>query len=102
MDVSTKNNTKRGQYGRLKNSLLGVIYQQELAHDNFKPSSNYRIDMVLPNGDILQGNEQLTFKTKDDAKQYLDGNHLSTQTSITYKETEKSISLLNYILEMSY
>lgn len=45
--------------------------------------------MVLPNGDILQGNEQLTFKTKDDAKQYLDGNHLSTQTSITYKETEK-------------
>ncbi|MGJ8462422.1 DNA topoisomerase [Staphylococcus haemolyticus] len=87
--LAQKNNTKRGQYGRLKNSLLGVIYQQELAHDNFKPSSNYRIDMVLPNGDILQGNEQLTFKTKDDAKQYLDGNHLSTQTSITYKETEK-------------
>ncbi|HFO1542031.1 TPA: DNA topoisomerase [Staphylococcus aureus] len=87
--LSQKNNTKRGQYGRLKNSLLGVIYNQELAHDNFKPSSNYRIDMVLPNGDILQGNEQLTFKTKNEAKQYLDGNHLAPQTSITYKETEK-------------
>ncbi|HDZ6149432.1 TPA: type IA DNA topoisomerase [Staphylococcus aureus] len=88
--LSQKTNTKRGQYGRLKNSLLGVVYNQELAHDNFKPSSNYRIDMVLPNGDILKGDEQYTFKTQDKAKAYLKDNHLPSQANITYEEEEKT------------
>lgn len=89
---SKKNNTKRGQYGRLKNSLLGVVYNQEKEHDNFKPSSNYRIDMVLPNGDILKGDESLTFKTQKDAKQYLTKDDLPNQVSISYDEKEKVIT----------
>ncbi|EHT3670509.1 type IA DNA topoisomerase [Staphylococcus pseudintermedius] len=89
---SKKNNTKRGQYGRLKNSLLGVVYNQEKEHDNFKPSSNYRIDLVLPNGDILKGDESLTFKTQKDAKQYLTKDDLPNQVSISYDEKEKVIT----------
>lgn len=89
---SKKNNTKRGQYGRLKNSLLGVVYNQEKEHDNFKPSSNYRIDMVLPNGDILKGDESITFKTQKDAKQYLTKDDLPNQVSISYDEKEKVIT----------
>lgn len=89
---SKKNNTKRGQYGRLKNSLLGVVYNQEKEHDNFKPSSNYRIDMVLPNGDILKGDESLTFKTQEAAKQYLTKGILQDKVSINYDEKEKVIT----------
>ncbi|MDQ7134561.1 DNA topoisomerase [Staphylococcus aureus] len=89
---SKKSNTKRGQYGRLKNSLLGVVYNQEKEHDNFKPSSNYRIDMVLPNGDILKGDESLTFKTQEAAKQYLSKGLLENKVSINYDEKEKVIT----------
>ncbi|MCD8845170.1 DNA topoisomerase [Staphylococcus gallinarum] len=83
---ANKFNTQRGQYGRLKNSLLGVVYQQEIEHDNFKPSSNYRIDMVLPNGDILQGDESMVFKTKQECEKYIDNQNLPNEVAITYKE----------------
>lgn len=83
---ANKFNTQRGQYGRLKNSLLGVVYQQEIEHDNFKPSSNYRIDMVLPNGDILQGDESMVFKTKQECEKYIDNQNLPSEVAITYKE----------------
>lgn len=88
--LSKKNNSKRGQYGRFKNSLLGVVYNQELAHDNFKPSSNYRIDMILPNGDVLKGDEHHTFKTKDKAQSYINEGHLNKQVRITYNEKENT------------
>lgn len=90
--LAQKNNSKRGQYGRLKNSLLGVVYNQELAHDNFKPSSNYRIDMILPNGDVLKGDEEYTFKTEDQAKDFIDDNKLSNEVHIDFEETEKVLS----------
>lgn len=82
-------NTQRGQYGRLKNSLLGVVYQQEIEHDNFKPSSNYRVDMVLPNGDVLQGDEHVTFKTKHDCEKYIADQNLPNEVDISYTEEKQ-------------
>lgn len=86
---ANKFNAQRGQYGRLKNSLLGVVYQQEIEHDNFKPSSNYRVDMVLPNGDILQGDEQVTFKTRQDCEKFIDSQQLPTEVDISYTEEKQ-------------
>lgn len=87
--LSKQNDTVRGQYGRLKNSLLGVVYNQELEHDNFKPSSNYRIDMILPNGDMLKGDETLIFKDRRSAQDYIDADYLPNTTHIDYEEEEK-------------
>ncbi|MCA1235794.1 DNA topoisomerase [Staphylococcus aureus] len=86
--LSKKNNTVRGQYGRLKNSLLGVVYNQELEHDQFKPSSNYRIDIELPNGDILKGTEDFIFKTPKAAKDYITEHDLPQKHEIQYTESE--------------
>lgn len=58
--------------------------------------------MVLPNGDILKGDEQYTFKTQDKAKAYLKDNHLPSQANITYEEEEKQRLHLSYTLEMNY
>lgn len=87
--LSKKYNVKKGQYGRLKNALLGVVYNQEIAHDEFVPSSQYRIDMVLPNGEILQGDESYIFKTEEAAKRYIDKNTLPNKIDLDFKETEK-------------
>ncbi|SUL87559.1 DNA topoisomerase [Staphylococcus aureus] len=86
--LSKKNNTVRGQYGRLKNSLLGVVYNQELEHDQFKPSSNYRIDIELPNGDILKGTEDFVFKTPKAAQDYITEHDLPQKLEIQYTESE--------------
>lgn len=81
----------KGQFGRLKNSLLGVVYMQEQKHDQFVPTSKYRIDMTLPNGDILQGDDTLTFDTEKEANQYLQTNSLSSNVNIDYKEKARTI-----------
>lgn len=82
----------KGQYGRLKNSLLGVVHQAEIKHDQFKPSSQYRIDMVLPNGDVLEGNEDLIFDTQELAGEYIKKNNLPKQARVEYTEkTEEEL-----------
>lgn len=90
--TNKRQGVRKGQFGRLKNSVLGVVYQQELKHDNFKPSSKYRIDMVLPSGDVLAGDESLTFDTKQEAEQAIKNQNLSSVVSIDYKESKKEIT----------
>lgn len=86
--LSKKNNVKKGQYGRLKNALLGVVYNQEVEHDEFVPSSKYRIDMVLPNGETLQGDDSHIFKTQEQAQKYIDKNTLPNTVDLNFKETQ--------------
>lgn len=76
----------KGQYGRLKNALLGVVYRHEKQHDDFVDKSSYRVDMVLPNGESLQGNESLVFEKKSDADAYVNSNKLPAQASVDFDE----------------
>ncbi|WP_341775918.1 DNA topoisomerase [Staphylococcus hyicus] len=79
----------KGQYGRLKNSLLGVVHQAEIKHDQFKPSSRYRIDMVLPNGDVLEGDDTLIFDTKELANNYIKQSNLPKRARVEYSEKKE-------------
>lgn len=76
----------KGQYGRLKNALLGVVYNQEKEHDNFVEKTHYRIDMVLPNGESLLGDETLVYDKKEDAEKYINSNKLPSKATINYDE----------------
>lgn len=87
--LAHKFNAQKGQYGRLKNSLLGVVYNQEKEHDDFVPSSRYRIDMVLPNGEELQGIDELVFKTEKEAQVFLNENKLPKRIKLDYEENKK-------------
>lgn len=80
----------KGQYGRLKNALLGVVYNQEKEHDNFVEKSHYRIDMVLPNGETLQGDETLVYDKKEDAEAYVKAGKLPSKATINYEEKNVS------------
>ena len=84
--LASKMGNAKGQYGRLKNSLLGVVYNQEKEHDNFVDKSHYRIDMVLPNGETLHGDETLVYDKKEDAEKYIQSNKLTTRATINFEE----------------
>lgn len=84
--LASKMGNAKGQYGRLKNSLLGVVYNQEKEHDNFVDKSHYRIDMVLPNGETLHGDETLVYDKKEDAEKYIQSNKLPTRATINFEE----------------
>lgn len=83
---------RKGQFGRLKNSVLGIVYMQEKKHDDFVPTSKYRVDMVLPNGETLTGDDSLTFDTKQEAEQYINSGVLNTNVNIDYKESQKTVT----------
>ena len=90
----------QGQYGRLKNSILGVVYKAECAHDNFVPSSQYRIDLRLPDKTTLRGITEykdslakefqhlglgengLLFKTKAEAQAFINSGKLSNVVNV--------------------
>lgn len=78
----------KGQWGRLKNALLGVIYKQEKAYNDYKEVVNYRVDMVLPNGEKLQGDDSLVFKTKQEAEDYIKNGGLNKTVDLKYSEKE--------------
>lgn len=84
--LASQMGSAKGQYGRLKNSLLGVVYNQEKEHDNFVEKSHYRIDMVLPNGETLQGDETLVYDKKEDAENYIKKGELPSRATINYEE----------------
>lgn len=89
--LAKKTGQLRGQYGRLKNSLLGVIYRQESLHDNFEPKINYRIDMVLPNSDELQGANDYVFDSYNEAKAFLERHPLPSTVDINFSEETKEV-----------
>ena len=55
-----------GMWGRLKNTILGHVYQAELAHDSFKKGNQYRVDLRSENGVLLKGST--LYKTREDAE----------------------------------
>lgn len=89
--TSKRQGVRKGQFGRLKNSVLGIVYIQEKKHDDFVPSSKYRIDMVLPSGDVLTGDDSLIFDTEQQAKDAIQQQNLPTNVTIDYKENQKEI-----------
>lgn len=91
-----------GGYGRLKNSIVGYIYEQQQAHDNFKPHSTYRIDLQLPDETLLKGISEandatskigltdrgLIFETKAAAEAFIKSGKLNS--SVTVKRDAKN------------
>lgn len=69
-------------WGRLKNTILGHVRHAELAHDNFKPSSKYRIDLKSQNGILVRGSDSLVFDTLDKANQFIAEHDLPTTVDL--------------------
>lgn len=86
-DVKSAN----GVWGRLKNGILGHVRKAERDHDNFVPSSKYRVDLVTQNGVKVTGSNKLIFDTKEEAQSFIDRNNFPTELninpSIEIKET---------------
>lgn len=90
-----------GGYGRLKNVIMGTVFQTEQAYDDWRQSSNYRIDLQLPDGTTLKGvtnggivtdklglgTTGLSFKTESAAQTWL--NRLLLPQQVTVKRTSK-------------
>lgn len=89
-ELARDNNSVKGQFGRLKNALLGIVHQAEVAHDTFKDSSNFRVDLVLPNGESLQGDESLVFKTEAEAKAFIQKGTLPKNVELKFQEKKVS------------
>lgn len=90
--ANKRQGVRKGQFGRLKNSVLGLVYLQEKKHDNFTPTSKYRVDMELPCGDVLTGSDDYVFNTKAEAEAFINQNTLDDVIQLKYKESQKEIT----------
>lgn len=59
----------QNKYGRLKNALLYEIARVERLHDDFKPSTSYRVDVKVGNV-LLKGSHQ-AFATQSEAESFI-------------------------------
>lgn len=75
-----------GVWGRLKNTILGHVYQAEEAHDHFVPSSTYRVDMKTQNGVLLKSNQ--VFDTKEEGTTFLKKASLPKEVVLTGKRSQ--------------
>lgn len=71
-----------GVWGRLKNTILGHVRLAERAHDDFVPSSKYRVDLVSANGVKVKGDNVLLFDTADDAQAFIQTHDLPQSLNI--------------------
>lgn len=88
--IGDSNDSAIGVWGRLKNTILGHVRQAERDHDNFVPSSQYRVDMVTNNGVKVKGADTLLFDQKEQAEQFIEKNQLPTQLDIQAETKEQS------------
>lgn len=72
----------RGVWGRLKNTILGHVRKAERDHDDFVPSSKYRVDLVTENGVKVKGSNKLLFDTKEQGEAFIKNNNLPSQLSV--------------------
>ena len=82
-EVGTDVKSVNGVWGRLKNTILGHVRQAERAHDDFVPSSKYRVDMVAANGVKVKGSDKLLFETKEEAEAFIKKANFPTKLNIT-------------------
>jgi len=84
------NSSVNGVWGRLKNTILGHVRRAERAHDEFVPSSKYRVDLVTENGVKLKGTDALLFDTKEKAHAFIQNNDLPTALDVQGETKENS------------
>lgn len=81
-EVSSDVKSANGVWGRLKNTILGHVRTAEQAHDNFVPSSKYRVDMKSKNGAKVNGTDRLLFDTKEQAEAFIQKSNLPTRVNV--------------------
>lgn len=80
----------KGAWGRVKNTLLAWVLDAEKAHDNFVPTSSYRVDVRTANGVLLKSNQ--IFEKKDDALKFIDQLSGSNQQAIERFSDKSSVT----------
>lgn len=78
-----------GVWGRLKNTILGHVFQAEEAHDQFKPGVRYRLDMQSENGVLIKSD--LFFDTKAEGEQKIASLNLPSMYQIQGNVRERLI-----------
>lgn len=80
-----------GVWGRLKNTILGHVRNAEHKYDSFVPSSVYRVDLKTKNGVLLKGNDEITFKTRAEAEDYIAKSNLPKSVDVTGTKETRNI-----------